>query len=270
MTHAIIGVPPTSASNALAQGSFRGSQRTMGTRRGRHSLSVSRDRQRCNGRGRASLEREGDHHAQHVVVGRPGGCRPQELRRRLGQEVRGAASGHQDQHHPAEHGQPRAGVRGGSRCQEGPGHRVLLGWHQHARGRLGRQHQADLRPAAEERVEALHQRQRGHLGRQALLGPLVHPALVPGALPQGRPGEGRHQGGSDHLDAADLRLQDAERQGHHPDGGRRQGRLVRRLALQHPRLAVRQLGQRGQGRGHRHARSSPTPRWPPGGRSSPR
>ncbi len=41
--------------------------------------------------------------------------------------------------------------------------------------------------------EALHQRQRGHLGRQALHGAVVHPAVVPGALPQGRAEEGRHQ-----------------------------------------------------------------------------
>ena len=95
---------------------------------------------------------------------------------------------------------PRARVPGRRSCQEGPGHRVLLGRDQHARGRLGGQHQADLDAASEERVEALHQPGRGHLGRQALHGAVVHPAVVPGALSQGRAEERGHRRSADDLD----------------------------------------------------------------------
>ena len=54
---------------------------------------------------------------------------------------------------------------------------------------------------------------------------------------------GGHRRGADDVDAAARRLQDPAREGHHADGRRRQGRLVRRLAVQHPRLAVGQVGR---------------------------
>ena len=224
----------------------------MGARRGRHSLSVPGHDQRCNGRTGAPHARRGAHHAEHVVVGQPGGPWRDRLPGRLGQEVRGRAPEHQDRDEAAEHRGPRSRVPGRRSCQEGPGHRVLLGRHQHPRGWLGRQHHADLDPASAERVEALHQWRRGHLGRQALHRTLVLAAVVSDPVSQGRAEERRHRRGADDLEPAAGGLQDASGEGHHPDGRRHQGRLVRRLAVQPARFADGQVDRRCEGRSRRH------------------
>ena len=56
----------------------------------------------------------------------------------------------------------------------------------------------------------------------------------------------------DHLEPAPVGLLDAAVEGHHPDRRRRQGRLVRRVALLDPRLGVADLGRRAEAGRRRH------------------
>ncbi len=157
-----------------------------------------------------------------------------------------AAPQHQDQHRAAVDRQPDAQLRRGGEGQEGAGHRVPLGRHLGAPGRVGREPRADLRLHPGGRACALPERVRGHLGRQALERPVVRAAVVPDPVPQGRPRPGRHRLGAHHLEPAPVGLLDAAVEGHHPDRRRRQGRLVRRMALLDPRLGVADLGRRAE------------------------
>ena len=83
-------------------------------------------------------------------------------------QVRGPPPEHHDQHGAAVHRQPDAELRRRGEGQEGAGHRVPLGRHLGAAGRLGRQPRADLRLHPGGRARPLPELVRGHLGRQAL------------------------------------------------------------------------------------------------------
>ena len=181
-------------------------------------------------------------------------------------EVRGRPPEHHDRHGAAVDRQPDAELRRGGEGQAGAGHRVPLGRHLEPAGRLGRQPRRGVRLHPPGRALPLPEHIRGHVGRQGVDGAVVRPALVPGAVPQGHP-PGCRRRGADQLGRVPGGLRHAECEGHHADRRRRQGRLVRRMALLDHGQPVPDARSRTSSRRWSATRSSPTPSSPSGGRS---